>query len=342
MSQSECHELRWLLDDPEHEKINILLLRCDFHHLWDNHRFCFRPLEPMSPNHLDLEVLHLSTSFQRQVTISHERDTEKNLGFVIHTEASAEKPESLHILASGDKVRLTTTDADRYPLPSRALLMLQYNLHRALSASSAAEVLEKLFQDLPDLDEEEAGIEEKEEWHQAPFFTKHLIDEAIECGYISESEQPLWEKAFGIQDVDFEDDYCSNSAWETSDSDTESESDSASETSDRNTKSDSDIALPTPLEILFRSRPNLGEPGEDEAGLEEEVVPNPAPYFSRFLINEALARGIISESDIPLWEKEFGIHDVDFEDDYHSYRARETSDGEIKREGDGDIESTEV
>jgi hypothetical protein len=139
--QQDYDNLKQLLEDPVHEKTNLIVLRADIHTLWDNHRFCLRPIDGLEDNTMGLEFLSLNTS-------QHEKAVMNFLAPVATArEIALSGGGDVH---SGDRILLRTEDLQKYPLPGRLFLQLQYNLHRALCASAAAEVISRVFRRDPD------------------------------------------------------------------------------------------------------------------------------------------------------------------------------------------------
>lgn len=185
-SVDDCQKLTEILKDPEHERANLLILRADVHRLWDKHRFCLKPKDATGTSStLELEFLWLSQDHgQPSSAISHQPTSPTKRAIITSNG---------HALSSGDKVTLTTRDTRQFPLPNRFLLDLQFNLHRALRASVAREVVDRIFRKKPDPDstptanaEAELGFD-----NPAPQFTRLLIDEAVELGIVDESDRGM-------------------------------------------------------------------------------------------------------------------------------------------------------
>ncbi|KAI1816146.1 hypothetical protein GGS20DRAFT_262744 [Poronia punctata] len=174
-----------LLQSPAHEYANLLVLRRDVGNLWDRHRFCLRPLDPDPsdlPGTLTLEFLWLSADEGNGLApFSHNPDPPSPWRGPIAIPCS-DGPQML----SGDRITLTTVNETEYPLPSRLLLTLQYNLQQALRAASSRDVLARLF----------LGGAENLIWTEpfcpAEHFGRFLVEEGITWGYIRESEKDEW------------------------------------------------------------------------------------------------------------------------------------------------------
>lgn len=199
---SERDQLRSILEDPVHERINLLVLRSDVHDLWDKGLFCFEPLTTDDSDHTTLRVkfVWLSNNTGHTSPLSFETPPTSKYGVM--------DPQTHRPLESGDIVILTTDDKDQYPLPNRCLLQWQCNLHKALRVSAAADVCNIIFRRREAAPEVPSGpttttavsdhgeAEDEDRSLKFPYLAEYLIQEALSCGNIAPEEVADWRRTF--------------------------------------------------------------------------------------------------------------------------------------------------
>lgn len=193
-------KLRLILGDPLHQRTNLIILRSDIHDLWDNHRFCLRPDEGQEDTTLELEFLWLHRSRSQTHSVSFQ--TPNPDGHTITLPEGRCSQGAVSVM-SGDRIILGTDDPTNHPLPSRAILELQYNLHMALCASAAAEVITRIFRKdtlppkvLANNNPMEGIDDEDDEGVEAPYFVESLLGAAIALELIEPGDVLSWRLAF--------------------------------------------------------------------------------------------------------------------------------------------------
>ena len=151
---------------------NVMCLSRESHGLWGKARFALQPVElSVDRKALTVRFFWIPVSkYMKTMDLKATPFLPSNLG---HTgkriklfDCESEKP-----ICSGDIITMKTSDPDEYPLPSFALLEMQWFLTRALGLSGAADV------DPADWDSDFEDEEEEEELVARPRGRAHNLQE---------------------------------------------------------------------------------------------------------------------------------------------------------------------
>ncbi|KAI0393714.1 hypothetical protein F5Y17DRAFT_458613 [Xylariaceae sp. FL0594] len=214
-----------LVNQSEHIAENLLVLSRCAHKDWAKAKFALRP-HSMTATRLTLEFVWLTPS-SHPGGILYSRDTE-DTDRLINQGPSASTSEP-YAIQTGDRVVLETSDASQFPLPSWLLLQLQWDLHSVVRACGQADILAAIFPQEPDqyglavsndvdggkasdvdggevsgVDEGEASDGDEGEakdtrrlppW-PTPAFSKFLLEEATERGFLTHASRNDLEPVF--------------------------------------------------------------------------------------------------------------------------------------------------
>jgi hypothetical protein len=187
------HEWQSALEKDKYHVTNILPLSPDAHEFWDRLRFAIRPIaDPEEPQRrIFLQLVWLS-DFSRTTGVVAGPPDHKKIS-IMDRERSDGKVAP--IIQHGDIYQLVTTNPDLYPLPSYALLSVQYALHRVMSSLPAAGSLKTMFGgDPPDIDPVVQGEV------SVPKMWARLLDDAVEAGVLDRPTAQQWGAAFGVME----------------------------------------------------------------------------------------------------------------------------------------------
>ncbi|OIW30146.1 hypothetical protein CONLIGDRAFT_702655 [Coniochaeta ligniaria NRRL 30616] len=147
------------LAQPQVEVRNIIPLGMEAHRRWDDHYFALRPIKHMSDkkimyvqlcwvNPIDLETGKRQDKYPRDyIDIQGQHNTGGLCDGRDITNNGEDNAAYVRSIRSGDVFRFTTSDPEKFPLPSYDLLSLQWALHRVLGAVKATGSLETIFSD---------------------------------------------------------------------------------------------------------------------------------------------------------------------------------------------------
>lgn len=205
--------LERLLQEPDHEMVNLLVLDPTSHRFWSKTLFALRPLDDSEAQKLHLQFFWIKSIQTDNKVFDYSRDEAANGTLCDHRNSDGR---TSRILQSGDILHIKTRNSKVYPLPDSQLLQLQWHLHRAARAAGNAGFLRLIFDHDPDstkvpatdnahIDVDEAEFGSPGPYGSFPHFTEYLIDSARDLGIIRESHAPFWRQQLispGAEDVD--------------------------------------------------------------------------------------------------------------------------------------------
>ena len=192
--------LESLLQEPNHEKVNLLILDPTSHRFWSKSVFALRPLDDSDAQKLSLQFFWINPIPTDRKVFDYSRDKAANWTLCDHRNSDSRVS---RIIQSGDILQITTQNSEVYPLPDSGLLQLQWHLQRAASATASAEFLRLIFDrdqdstkvpatDNAPIDFDEAEFGYPGTYESFPHFTEYLIDSARDLGIIRESDVQFW------------------------------------------------------------------------------------------------------------------------------------------------------
>lgn len=195
----DINHLRLLITSPGSQAVNQLVLAREARALCEMGIISLRPFGSTQD--------HIRLDFSWNLEAEPSNATTRSVR--LHDERSCRD------LETGDVVHLSSRDINRWPLPDHWLLKLQFDLNRALSASTQPPLLRLVFRDNAYEDppkkgnSEDARIDANGEGSNAvkvacqytPHFALFLIDRALQEGIIRASDVAIWKSRFNI-DVD--------------------------------------------------------------------------------------------------------------------------------------------
>ncbi|KAK8043310.1 hypothetical protein PG993_005740 [Apiospora rasikravindrae] len=204
-----AREIDMLSRDPDGSR-NVIPLHSSLAALWDRSCLLLRPLaaenaaEEKEDRTLKLQLLLLDQdndpALSESVYRYQEADPEDH-GLEI---AEDDMP---HNLQTGDIYKLETSDPEKYPLPSRALLKLSCLVNRVLHACRARGALASLFRGPPPPDVDEEAVQTRQRQQQDrpnTTFWEVLVQDAVDAGVLSTEDG--WRWVVALEALDREDD----------------------------------------------------------------------------------------------------------------------------------------
>ena len=197
----QVKELQGLLQEPNHEKANLLVLDRTSHGYWNKCLFALRPLEVDSalPS-LRLQFLWLNPVRTDAQVLDYTENKAANGSLCDNRDADSRTSRNIQ---SGDVLLITTRENKTYPLPDHRLLELQWHLQRAARAAAGAGFLRLIFRHDRDsakvpassnicIDFNEAELGPPTAFEPSPHFSEYLINSARDLGIIRESDVQFW------------------------------------------------------------------------------------------------------------------------------------------------------
>lgn len=193
--ESHVKELRLIVNSPNGQKLNILVLDRNSHFLWGRAAFALRPIEPeplSSTLRLEFFMLNKDPSSKRILNHGQGRHV-----FNDNRRSRGRTPPGRPVM-SGDQIILKTSDREQFPLPSAPLIQLQYDLNRALCACGQAEILRLLFRDD---DKEDPTSLDPLSLPESPSpananLVQYLTYRAVQEGIIGEGDREKWVRRY--------------------------------------------------------------------------------------------------------------------------------------------------
>jgi len=187
------------------EKANILPLEAGAHYRWDRFNFAVRPINNVSdtdPCRLWIQMVWLNNTHESGGLASgsweHFDGTISNYRRGICMDAKeggthqGRTTQYFPVVDHGDVFLLQTPDPEKYPLPDRGYLEIQFAVHKILSGIAAAGALKDIFRGPPPDSHEPGSVPVSV---AVPWEWEFLLERAGEIGILDTKEEERWRQA---------------------------------------------------------------------------------------------------------------------------------------------------
>jgi hypothetical protein len=139
---------------------NLICLSRDAHAYWTKAYFALKPIQ-LSDDKKTLDVeFHWLPQYNYSSAVDLLQPPAPSEGSVGQAKIKLYQFSTDRKIYSGQKISLTTTDPEKWPLPHLALLEMQWILHRLVAMSGAAEIYDNFDND----DDDDDAMALRNEW----------------------------------------------------------------------------------------------------------------------------------------------------------------------------------
>ena len=181
------------------DEANILPLEAGVHYKWDRYNFAIRPINHMfddNPCHLWIQMVWLKDTHESGGLASGNWDHFSGTVINCRQDESGRRAR-LHfpIVDHGDVFLLRTSDPEKYPLPGKGYLEIQFAAHKILSGIMAPGALKDIFRGpAPDFHRNDGP--ELPASALVPWEWESLLERAGDIGILDTREEEQWRQAF--------------------------------------------------------------------------------------------------------------------------------------------------
>jgi len=176
------------------EEANILPLEVGVHYKWDRYNFAVRPISQVSdqdPCRLWVQMVWLKDMHESGGLASgswdHFSGTITNCRQGFSKKEEGRTTMNFPIVHHGDVFLLQTPDPEKYPLPDKSYLDIQFAVHKMLSGIVAAGALKDIFRGPPPSDGPDVPASAP-----LPWVWEVMINRAGEIGILNTEEEEQW------------------------------------------------------------------------------------------------------------------------------------------------------